>query len=393
MEKTTPRYEVYSKIFGPPPQLQKQLVVEKDTTVKPTDPLPPKPPLDSEPPRQISPKKRREVESAPTNKRAEVETVLLPTLGKPLRNESFAIPTVPIPPGPPQLPPTSQRTQQKRATASVLPSPAQPPPSIVRSALPRPAGSFGSGLPVPSATRRSSRVAPPKPATVGVKVATTNAATGDRLVGSSDKKSVNGVDNAVAVAEKTAPALVITVPETVAPAPPAPPAPLPAPPPPPTENVTMDRPKGKLGGAQRVNRNGTTETKKVLPRSSHISDVQADPPNRPTRPPTPPLTSLSQKELKSLTDVNTKRNEGFKSVSLQPIVKRVNKKRPDEASDDFMVGKGAKWSKIEAVPEWDRDVSEDGGTIKWKSPRFMAKTERRGAMRLKGILKKVATGL
>ena len=32
-----------------------------------------------------------------------------------------------------------------------------------------------------------------------------------------------------------------------------------------TENVTMDRPKGKLGGAQRVNRNATTETKKVLP--------------------------------------------------------------------------------------------------------------------------------
>ena len=112
-------------------------------------------------------------------------------------------------------------------------------------------------------------------------------------------------------------------------------------------------------------------------------------PTRPTRPPTPPLTSLSQKELKSLTDVNTKKNEGFKTVSLQPTVKRVNKKRPGEASDDFMIGKGAKWSKTEALPDWDRDVLEDGGTIKWKSPRFMAKTERRGAMRVKGILKKV----
>ena len=29
-----------------------------------------------------------------------------------------------------------------------------------------------------------------------------------------------------------------------------------------SENVTMERPKGKLGGAQRVNRNG--DTKKVL---------------------------------------------------------------------------------------------------------------------------------
>jgi hypothetical protein len=112
-------------------------------------------------------------------------------------------------------------------------------------------------------------------------------------------------------------------------------------------------------------------------------------PTRPTRPPTPPLISLSQKELKSLTDVNTKKNEGFKTVSLQPTVKRVNKKRPGEPSDDFMIGKGAKWSKTEALPDWDRDVSEDGGTIKWKSPRFMAKTERRGAMRVKGILKKV----
>lgn len=54
-----------------------------------------------------------------------------------------------------------------------------------------------------------------------------------------------------------------------------------------------------------------------------------------------------------------------------------------------MVGKGAKWSKLEALPEWDRDLTEEGKAIKWKSPRFMTKTERRGAMRVKGILKKV----
>jgi len=55
-----------------------------------------------------------------------------------------------------------------------------------------------------------------------------------------------------------------------------------------------------------------------------------------------------------------------------------------------MIGKGAKWSKSEALPDWDRDLTnEDGQTIKWKSPRFMTKTEKRGAMRVKGILKKV----
>jgi hypothetical protein len=70
-------------------------------------------------------------------------------------------------------------------------------------------------------------------------------------------------------------------------------------------------------------------------------------------------------------------------------VKRVNRKRPGEPSDDFMIGKGAKWSKSAALPEWDRDLSEDGNTIRWKSPRFMSKPERKGAMRIKGILKKV----
>lgn len=156
-------------------------------------------------------------------------------------------------------------------------------------------------------------------------------------------------------------------------------------------NVTIDRPKGKLGGAQRVTRNGESKNgeKKVhslIANTYHKDKIDVS--IRPTRPVTPPLTSLSQKELKSLTDANTKKNEGFKTVNLQPTVKRVNKKRPAEASDDFMVGKGAKWSKQEALPEWDRDVSEEG-KLRWKSPRFMTKTERRGAMRVKGILKKV----
>jgi len=53
-----------------------------------------------------------------------------------------------------------------------------------------------------------------------------------------------------------------------------------------------------------------------------------------------------------------------------------------------MVGKGAKWSTDAALPEWDRNLSPGDAKIRWKSPRFMAKMERRGAMRVKGILKK-----
>ena len=116
--------------------------------------------------------------------------------------------------------------------------------------------------------------------------------------------------------------------------------------------------------------------------------LQVEVTTRPTRPQTPPLISLSQKELKALTDNNTKKNEGFKTVNLQPAVKRINKKRPGEPSDEFAVGKGAKWSKVKALPELDRDIA-DNGSVRWKSPRFMTKTERRGAIRVKGILKKV----
>ena len=80
-------------------------------------------------------------------------------------------------------------------------------------------------------------------------------------------------------------------------------------------------------------------------------------------------------------------------MMLQPTVKRVNKKRPGEASDDFMVGRGAKWSKCDAeLPEWDHEFAavEEKTRIKWKSPKFMARTERKGPMRVKGILKKVS---
>ena len=69
---------------------------------------------------------------------------------------------------------------------------------------------------------------------------------------------------------------------------------------------------------------------------------------------------------------------------------RVNRKRPGEPSDDFVIGKGAKWSTNDVpLPKWDRDLTDEG-KIRWKSPRFCSKNERRGALRVKGILKKVS---
>ena len=178
-----------------------------------------------------------------------METPSLSVLGRPVRNESFAVPAIPVPPGPPQLPPSIQRNNNKRFTslnASVLPSPAQPPPSVARSALPRPAGASGSALPVP-ATRRSTRGAAAKIPPVGVKSTVANVTTTSVALQNiqpvPEKKTLNGCD-APAINEKTVPpALVPDIPHP--------------------ENVTMERPKGKLGGAQRVNRNG--DNKKVYP--------------------------------------------------------------------------------------------------------------------------------
>jgi hypothetical protein len=259
--KPTPRYEVYSKIFGPPPQLSKHLV-EKDTTaplkfgdLQTTTQI-----LTAESNKIKSPVRKRRLQENDTDNLAkkkmavELGTPSVLNLGRPVRNESFAVPSIPVPPGPPQLPPSIQRNNNsKRFTGlgqSVLPSPAQPPPSVIRSSLPRPASVFGSALPVP-ATRRSTRV--PKVAKevggVGKSVvtnATTTALPRQQVVAVPEKKGLlNGLDNAPAVSEKII----------------APPAPVfenvvh-------SENVTMERPKGKLGGAQRVTR-GAAENKKV----------------------------------------------------------------------------------------------------------------------------------
>lgn len=271
LPKPTPRYEVYSKIFGPPPQLSKHLV-EKDPTatlklgdLQNTTTL-----FTAESNKLKSPVRKRRLQENDTKSLAkkkmavELGTPTVPILGRPVRNESFAVPSIPVPPGPPQLPPSTQRNNNsKRFTAlgqSVLPSPAQPPPSVIRSSLPRPAGVFGSALPVP-ATRRSTRV--PKVAkevgVVGGKSVVANGAITTALppqqaVPVPEKKALlNGHDNVPAVSEKIvappAPVLEHIVP---------------------TENVTMERPKGKLGGAQRVTR-GAAENKKVISIQSKIS--------------------------------------------------------------------------------------------------------------------------
>lgn len=250
--KPTPRYEVYSKIFGPPPQLQQSHLIGtvKSEATKLTD---------SEVHRLKSPsRKRKEIETVISKKKSssELEPPVPSVLGRPLRNESFAVPAIPVPPGPPQLPPSIQRNNNKRFATlgtSVLPSPTQTTASIARSALPRRSGTFGSALPVP-ATRRSTRA--PKTAktpTVGVKSAVTNTATKGSIQSiqsnSENTTLLNGRDAAV-ITEK--PIIPPPVENTQ------------------TENITMDRPKGKLGGAQRVNRNGDSngdskgENKKVL---------------------------------------------------------------------------------------------------------------------------------
>jgi hypothetical protein len=227
LSKPTPRYEVYSKIFGPPPQLSKTLV-DKDTT----QPLPP-------PPEVKSPtRKRRILETIPQQSTSRKDDTIQ---NRSVRNELFAVPIVPAPPGPPQLPPSIQRNNPKRfpLNGSILPSPAQPPPSVVRSALPRPAARLTGNTTLPVPTRRSARsAAPVNPPVSKSNVINTVSSVVSKDVGPVPEKKVPEREER----------------ESVNP-----------------PNVTVDRPKGKLGGAQRVTRNGETtngETKKVLCRVS-----------------------------------------------------------------------------------------------------------------------------
>lgn len=234
LAKVTPRYEVYSKIFGPPPQISKNLI-EKDSTITLTQSL------DTEFPRLKSPtRKHRVLDNESRSKtKAESEPTTLSALGRPVRGETFAVPSLPVPPGPPQLPPSIQRDNNKRFT-SVVPSPAQPPPSVIRSGLPRPAG-FGSTS-TAAGTRRSTRLPKvPEPPKSIPNVAVSSIPSQAVII---PEKKLNGPE---VISEKfTAPVVDVPAPD----------------------NVTMERPKGKLGGAQRVNRNGDTkkkgESKRVL---------------------------------------------------------------------------------------------------------------------------------
>lgn len=253
LAKAATQYEEYSKIFGPPPQFQKPLV-DEDPAANPDDPVTATTIVDAEPHRLKSPlRKQGSSDNIPRvrfkKKSLEAEAPTLTGAGRPLRNESFAVPSIPVPPGPPQLSPSIHRNNNKRLTSvntSFIPSPAQPTPSVGKSALPRPARAIGSTLPVP-ATRRSTRV--PKAVQtpfVGLKSVATNVAaitTALQNVSVPEKKALaNGHDGAVGEKSVTIPA----VPENA----------------PNVDNVTVDRRKGKLGGAQRVNRNG--DNKKVL---------------------------------------------------------------------------------------------------------------------------------
>jgi hypothetical protein len=268
--KPTARFEVYSKIFGPPPQISIGSLEKDTTTIKVNDSIS-IPASEFEQPRFKSP--QRKVDPRPAAKKRTAQTeIATPLLGRPVRNEPFAIPSVPAPPGPPQLPPPSiPRNITKRfAAQSVLPSPAQQPPGALKSALPRPAGKFTRALPVP-ATRRSSRV----------------------------PKVVNDKDTAAKTSNTTigftTPAVSAALPEKkVAPVPSEMPVVVeksavlvPLPVPPPSENITIERPKGKLGGAQRVNPNAKPEPEpepkkvNILPSSvdcrSKSQHVQLDP--------------------------------------------------------------------------------------------------------------------
>jgi hypothetical protein len=239
LSKATPRYEVYSKIFGPPPQISRNLGDKENTnTITQT--------LNAEFARLKSPvRKRRIVENdLRTKKKPEEETTSFSALGRPVRTDAFAVPSVPVPPGPPL--PTSIQRKNKRVT-SVLPSPAQPPPSVIRSGLPRPAG-FGSTS-AAGGTRRSTRV--PKVAEIVKSIANVTVSNIPLQPVIVPERKLNGHEGVI---EKPAVPVAdhITVPE----------------------NVTMDRPKGKLGGAQRVTRNGESkknvETKRVVPREDPV---------------------------------------------------------------------------------------------------------------------------
>jgi hypothetical protein len=227
VEKEVSRYEVYSKIFGPPPQISKSL--DQTTALQPPELLQQK--LKS----QVQQKK---LDPPPSVLKRKDQA----TPAKPLRNDTFAVPSLPVPAGPPQLPPSSLPRTRKVGPLGGT----EPPPSMRKSALPRPmVGRGTSSLPVPS-VRRSTRGQKPGKATV-----VPTASLVRETVKSGHATLEKKVAGEVAI---VAPPVVMNVPVVASVLEKRPLAIEPIIPS--AENVTVDRRKNKLGGAQRVTRDG-----------------------------------------------------------------------------------------------------------------------------------------
>jgi len=247
VEKSTSRYEVYSKIFGPPPQISKSLdqtitLQIPDSTLTLAGKL--KSPL-------AQPKKPDPSSSLVNRKEQSSPAKSV------LRNDTFAVPSLPVPAGPPQLPPSSLQRPRKNSAAAVL----EPPPTMKKSALPRPTtGRISSALPVPMVRRSARTLQKPNLTTAGqtTTVAPTAAPPKGVLIREAGK---TGFANAAVERKAFEAAIVPALPSLpgVASVPPAAnmaekrsitvETNLFA-----VESVTVDRRKNKLGGAQRVTR-------------------------------------------------------------------------------------------------------------------------------------------
>jgi hypothetical protein len=97
--------------------------------------------------------------------------------------------------------------------------------------------------------------------------------------------------------------------------------------------------------------------------------------SRTTNLPTPDLALAYWQEHKPLSGANTKKNDRNKQVNITSMAR--HKKRRGDPCDDFMTGKGAKWSNGGAVLDWERDApaGREGGKVPWWSLKFMSKPE------------------
>ena len=221
-EKTSTSYEVYSKIFGPPPQLSKTIA----------DPLPTQPVAT----KLKSPQQQTKLEPPSSLLKRKEQSTPSKSI---LRNDTIAVPSFPVPAGPPRLQPSSLQRHNRRIGASTL---IDPPPSIIKSALPRPATRITSSLPVPTVRRSARVVQKPIPAPVRE-----TAKSSLSSVGVEKKNVVESITPRPQPVVPTVPSLV-TVPEKK--------VPVIETIPPVSQNISVEKRKNKLGGAQRITRDG-----------------------------------------------------------------------------------------------------------------------------------------